>query len=475
MTRSRFSNYLTYFFKTSYDLLYHMSGSNKPKNKLTSIKTSVFSRSFSVAKLGLNAGLKYAATRVTNSSVDDFLISQAKSVSKDLGELKGSLMKAGQMLSMYGEYFFPPAANQFLKTLQSDSPPMEWSVIHRYLSNYLSEDLLSELEIDPTPVGNASLGQVHKAKIISTGEIIALKIQYPDVDKAIDSDIQALKVLLKVARVIPESIDLNPIFEEVKTMLHQELDYEHEARLTTSYGEKIKGDNRYVVPQVFGRYSNKRVLATTYLEGFKADHPLIQNLSQKRRNKLSENFLELYLREIFEWNLVQTDPHLGNYKIQIDPLGNDKIALLDFGATKAFPLEFIKHYRKMVKGAVLPDLNLLLSGSRGMGFIIPKDTQEYIAAFTSFCFGTVEPFWAPDDEKNASGRIQVDGVYNWKQTDLPGRVVKKALQFKNFDLRTPPKDILFIDRKTGGVFIFLAVLQAEINARKIIEPFLAKV
>ena len=74
--------------------------------------------------------------------------------------------------------------------------------------------------------------------------------------------------------------------------------------------------------------------------------------------------------------------------------------------------------------------------------------------------------------RNLDGKVQPDGTYNWKQTDLPGRVVKKAMQFKNFDLRSPPQEILFLDRKTGGVFIFLSVLSADINARKIIEPFL---
>ncbi len=451
-----------------------MTGS-KDKKKLSSLRTSILSRSLSVAKMGIGAGLKYASTKMTNSSVDDYLISQAESVSLELGELKGSLMKAGQMLSMYGEYFFPPAANQFLKSLQSDSPAIEWSVMKQNLSNYLPADILNELEIEAEPIGCASLGQVHKARIISTGEWIALKIQYPDVDKAVDSDVNALKALLKMTRLLPTGLDLNAIFEEVKSMLRQELDYENEAVLTKKYIEKLKNDPRYVIPKVFDRYSNKKVLATTYLDGFKADHNLIQGLSQKRRNKLSENFLELYLNEIFEWNLVQTDPHLGNYKIQIDPLGNDRIVLLDFGATSTFPEDFIRGYRNMIKGSIQHDEKLFLKASKQLGFIIDTDPKEYIEAFSEFCYGTVEPFWSPEDSRNSKGHVKPDGTYNWKQTDLPGRVMKKAIQFKNFDLRSPPKDILFIDRKTGGTFIFLSVLQADINARKIIDPYFAKV
>jgi hypothetical protein len=229
------------------------------------------------------------------------------------------------------------------------------------------------------------------------------------------------------------------------------------------------------VPQVFERYSNQKVLATEYLEGFKADHPLIQALSQKRRNQISENFLDLYFKEIFDWNLVQTDPHLGNYKIQIDPHGNDRLVLLDFGACREFKTDFMRDYREMIKGSVIFNEELFLNACRRIGFIVENDKPEYIQALSEFCYETVEPFWTPEDPRNKLKKIAGDGTYRWKDTDLPGRVFKKAIQFKNFDLRAPPREIIFLDRKTGGVFIFLSVLQAEINARKIIEPYLAGV
>ncbi len=436
-----------------------MSGKKK---ELKSIKSSLLSRSFSVAKLGIGAGLKYAGTKISNSPLDEFFNSQALTFTKELGELKGSLMKAGQMLSMYGEYFFPPQANEILKSLQSESPPIEWPTMKKYLQKYLSKELLEELEIDPVAIGSASMGQVHKAVIKKTGDVIAIKIQYPDVGKAIDSDISALKKLLKFSRVIPSSIDLTAVFEEIKSMLQQELDYENEARLTTQYRQLIKDDSRFVVPKVYSRYSNSNVLTTEYLEGLRADHPLIQSLSQKRRNALSINFLDLYFKEIFEWNLIQTDPHLGNYKIQIDPLGNDRLVLLDFGACREFDTKFMQAYRRMIKGSVLTDQTLFRAAAKKLGFIIDSDKPEYLKAFEEFCFETVEPFKTYE-------------TYSWKESDLPGRVVKKAIQFKNFDLRSPPREILFLDRKTGGVFIFLSVLKADINARKVIDPYLAQV
>jgi len=459
-----------------------MSDSTPKPKSLNKIKSSLFERSLSVAKIGLNAGFKYAAQKVSSQNdpqkFNEFLTSQAQFITTELGELKGSLMKAGQMLSMYGEYFFPPEANQFLKLLQTDSPPLEFSEIQKILENYLSPEILEELDIHPQCIGSASMGQVHLATVKATGEKIALKIQYPDVDKAIDSDIKALKTLLNMSRLLPSGIQLDPVMAEVKEMLLQELDYKTEAELTKKYYQFVSqipdSEKKFKVPKVYDRYSSGKTLATEYLEGFKADHALVQALPQKRRDRLAENFLDLYQKEIFEWNFVQTDPHLGNYKIIIDPLGNDRLALIDFGATRQFSESFIQSYRRMIKGSVTGNLDDLHAACRELGFIIDSDSPEYIQVFTDFCFSTVEPFWNYDDPRNHQHKVDKEGFYHWKQNDLPGRVVKKALQFKNFNLRAPPREILFMDRKTGGVFIFLSVLNCRINARKIIDPYINK-
>ena len=439
--------------------------------KLKQIKTSALSRSFSLAKLGLSAGIKYASTKITNTPLEDFLNSQAVQLTKELGQLKGSAMKAGQMLSMYGEHFLPTEANAILKTLQSDSPPVEWSVMKKYLETYLDTQLLNELDINTEPIGSASMGQVYLAVVKSTGVKIALKIQYPNVEKAIDSDVAAIKRILSLAKILPSGIDTSGIFEEIKTMLRQELDYIGEAQLTEDYAKLIGDDSRFIVPKVFRRYCTAKVLATEYIEGLKADHPIIQNLAQVRKNRLAENFLDLYFKELFVWRLVQTDPHLGNYKIQLDSKGFDKIVLLDFGATKLFSIDFLSSYKKMIKGAIDNDDETFFTGATGLGFITKTDTAEYIEVFKKFCHDTVEPFWDYNDIRNVAKKVKSDGTYNWKANDLPTRVVKSAFQFRKFDLRTPPQDLLFLDRKTAGVFMFLNALNAEINARKIISPY----
>lgn len=445
------------------------------QKKIKNIKTSTFSRSLSLAKFGLSAGLQYASSKIKNTPLEDYINLQALGLTKELGELKGSMMKAGQMLSIYGEHFLPTEANKILKTLQSDSPIVEWPIMRDCLAMALGEDLLEQLDINTTPIGSASMGQVYLAVDKKTKNKIALKIQYPGLDKAIDSDVAALKKILSLAKILPANLDMSEIFNEIKSMLRQELDYTNEGQLTEEYANFINNDPRFKVPIVYREYCRSTVLATEYVEGLKADHPLVTSLSQTRRNRLAENFLDLYFLEIFNWQFVQTDPHLGNYKVQIDSTGQDRIVLLDFGATKKFESEFLNSYKKMIKGAILNDDILFFQASENLGFVTATDSPEYLMQFKTFCYETVEPFIEPNDPRNINSVVNSEGIYNWKETNLPNRVMKSAFKFKNFELRTPPKDILFLDRKTAGVFMFLSVLKAQINGRNIINPYLKQV
>lgn len=434
---------------------------------LKKIKSSVPSRSFSLAKIGLQASISYLNHKMKKKNEalaaaeqrETFLTEQSKMLSHELGQLKGSLMKAGQMLSIYGEYFLPNEANQFLKKLQSDSPPLDWPEIEKSLMTYFSKEQLNHLEIEKKAYACASMGQVHRAQIKNSNEWIALKVQYPNVDKAIESDLKALKSFLALMGLFPKDFSPDSLFVEVKNMLKQEVKYDLEAQLTNDYREKLAGDSRYLIPKVYNEFSTPKVLATEFMPGVRADDPSIKNLSQTRRNKLAESFLHLYFKEIFQWHYVQTDPHLGNYKIKLNFDENDQLVLLDFGATRQFSNEFMTNYKELIRCGLYNDVENFYEVGYRLGFLKPEDSDELKEAFRDFCFTTMEPFKV----KN----------FNWKNNDLPQRVSQKVMYImREFPWRTPPQDILFLDRKTGGVFIFLSVLGAEINAQEILEQYL---
>lgn len=448
---------------------------NKPPDKgpdsprqLDKIKSSVFSRGLTIARLGVGAGAQVAGRGIAklweNKSVSDekwhsLFLRQAEAFSREVGELKGSLMKAGQMLSMYGEHFFPPEVNSFLKSLQHDSPPVKWEFIEGILRKELGPEKLAKLDVETKALASASLGQVHKARVKDTGEVLALKIQYPGVEDAVESDLRAIRAFLKLMQALPKELETGPVFEEVRRMLKQETDYGLEARWTADYAKRLRGDDRFIVPTVNTEFSNRRVLATSFEAGVRPDDPLVQALSPERRNRLAANYLDLYFRELFRWRLVQTDPHAGNYRVRLKADGDDQWVLLDFGATREYGEEFMTAYRRMIRASVNDDREAFRQAALDLRLIRGGDDPKLIQLFEDFCFMIVEPFRG--------------GVYDWKNTDLPQRTTKKGLEIlRGFPLRNPPEEILFLDRKTGGVFIMMGLLGAKLDGREILLRYL---
>lgn len=461
-----------------------MADEKKHAKNLGKIKSSVFSRGLTLARMTASTGAGLAAHRVANlfSSEDkkksewaQFLTTQAQNISQDLGELKGSLMKAGQMLSMYGEHFLPPEANRLLKSLQADSPPLAWEVVEKQLVQELGRERLSRLEIDQESIGTASLGQVHRARILETNEEIVLKVQYPGVEKAIESDLKALKSFFNLMKFVPKGKVTDQIFAEIREMLIQETDYEHEARQTNEYRDRLAGDTRFIVPRIYPEWSTRRVIASSYERGHRVDDGLIQNLSPARRNQLALNFLELYFKELFDWGVVQTDPHLGNYKVRLSPSGQDQWVLFDFGAVRAYPSSFLGSYLRMAKASLLNHPEELRAAALELRFLENGDDPELRKIFEEFCLMSVEPFLSPEDPRNENQRISASGEYDWKNSDLPQRLSRKGIEMiRRYDLRPPPREILFLDRKTGGVFILMSVLGAKVAARGLLLKYLSK-
>lgn len=450
-----------------------------PKKDLKSIRSGVISRGFSLAKLSLGASSRIAAHKLGNlisgedpsgQRLQDLLLAQVKALASELGQLKGSLMKVGQMLSMYGEHFLPPEVNSILKSLQYQSPPLQWRSIKKELVAELGNEKLAELEIDHTPLASASLGQVHRAKIIATGEEIALKIQYPGVAKAIDSDIRTLRGIFGMAQLIPRMPHLDELFSEVKEMLVQEIDYRKELEYTDYFREAFKNDKRIVVPKTYPRFSTSRVLATSFEEGFAVDSPEVAALSQERRNNLGMIALEVYYQELFKLGRVQTDPHLGNYRIKVPSTFlnrgasdyDDKLILLDFGALRTFDEHWLKNYRAMVRASLHKDRIALQKAAEALRFSQSDDDEKLKEIFAEFCFVMTEPVTQGID-------------YDYKKTDLPKRLTRMVgTLISNFKLRAPPREVVFLDRKTGGVFIFLSVLGAKLNSRVLLDSYLTE-
>jgi predicted unusual protein kinase regulating ubiquinone biosynthesis (AarF/ABC1/UbiB family) len=438
-------------------------------NPLSRIKSGALSRGFSLAKMSLNVGAKAASHAIggvfSSSAQSDerlktLLMSQLEVLSRELGQLKGSVMKVGQMLSVVGEYFLPPEANEILKSLQSQSPPLAWKEIEKVLVKELGKEKLALLEVSQEPIASASLGQVHRAVRKSDGAVFALKVQYPGVDQAIEGDLKVLKYVLSVVKLIPRGPQYDQIFEEVRQMLYQEVDYAQELRTTVEFQRLLSGLSRYVVPTAIPEFCTKRVLATSLEEGVAIDSAEVKALSDERRNAIATSVLELYFMEIFSFRAMQTDPHFGNYRIRLGKTSDeDRLILFDFGAVRRFSVDFVRKYKKLVRGAFYQKAEWIEEAASELGFLRPDDTAEMRQDFVDVCQMIIEPFRS--------------GIYSWKDSDLPKRVGVQASKLAfSFRLRPPPREIVFLDRKMAGVFIFLSVLGAKVEGRKLLESHL---
>lgn len=444
---------------------------NKPKRVITRLATRPLERNLALTKLGFGAGSSIVAHSIANifrgeirrSEADrDFYRKQARVLADELGRLKGSVMKAGQMLSLYAQYFLPAEAVEVLSTLQDDTAPVHWDVIRPVLERALGRSRLAELDIDEKPLAAASLGQAHRARRKRDKLELVLKIQYPGVADAIESDVTTLTRLLMVTRLVPKGLSLQPILSEVREMLHREVDYDAERAHTEAFGRRLANDQRFVVPRVIGEYCSDQVLATTFESGFHVQHAEVQALSQERRNRLAAAFLELFFREFFDWGMVQTDPHFGNYRIRVDPRGEaDRIVLLDFGATRIFGQGFVDGYRELVGGALAGDADTVFRGALAIGLMTPDFPRSTVENFAQLCRMIVEPF------------SEDAGDYDWGESDLPMRaasVASKGALSRHF--RIPPREIVFLHRRLAGVFIMLATLRAKFSARGLLLPHL---
>ncbi len=449
------------------------------KPSISALKTRPIERSVALTKLGVGAGAKLMAHSIANifrgeiardHADREFYERQAQILADELGKLKGSVMKAGQMLSLYGQYFLPEEAVTVLSQLQDDTPPVDWKVVEPVLQRAIGRSRLRELEIDPEPLAAASLGQVHRALRRQDGLELCVKIQYPGVADAIESDIRSLSGLLLMTRLTPRGLDLRPVFNEVREMLYREVDYEAEAHFTKTFAERLAGDSRYVVPRVIDAYSSAQVLTTTYEHNLHVRDPQVQALSQARRNRLGSAFLELFFNEFFRWGLVQSDPHFGNYRLRLGANADeDRIVLLDFGATRVFGRGFIESYSDIVEGALQRDREQLLRGAVAIGLMQKSFPKSVTDAFAAMCESIVEPFETPQDSRAPAALFNEQGAYRWGHSDLPMRSGKiAATNALSVHFRVPPREIVFLHRRLAGVFIMLATLRCELCSRPLL-------
>ena len=428
---------------------------NPPKSSGTAVPSSRLSR---LARFGGMAGgiaggmLAEGARQLASGNrpnMPGLLLTPANAtrVTRQLATLRGAAMKMGQLLSMDSGEFLPPALAEIMGALRADATPMPPAQLQAVLAQSWGRDWRKQFErFDVRPIAAASIGQVHRART-RDGRDLAIKVQYPGVRDSIDSDVDNVATLIRLSGLVPASLDVAPMLAEAKRQLHEEADYAREGECLAEFGRLLADAPDYRVPGFHADLSGRDVLAMDFVAGTAVE--AMGDAPQETRDRIMALMISLCLRELFDFRLMQTDPNFANYRYD---RASDRLVLLDFGATRAFQADFVDQYRALLAAGMAGDTRAARAAMLGIGFFDAATPAKHQAAISTM-FDTA---FAP---------LRAGGLFDFADNGLAASVRDEGIAIatdRDF-WHIPPIDVLFLQRKFGGLFLLGARLKARVD------------
>jgi len=421
-------------------------------------------RNLDVARLGARVGGTYATTaaRKAFASAERRIeldhereLRTAEAVAERLGNMKGALMKLGQMAS-YVDEALPAPLREALAQLQAHAPPMSADLAAATIERELGappEQLF--VEWDPAPLAAASIGQVHRAVIVDRGSgeerAVAVKVQYPGVADAISADLRNADLLGTILRQAFTGLDPTEMVAEIRERITEEVDYRLEARNQQRFADHYRGHPFVRVPSVLPHLSTARVLTTELATGASWAEALTWD--QHERDLIGESLFRFVFRSLYGLHAFNGDPHPGNYLFH----GDGRITFLDFGLVKHFTDLEMSTFVAMVRAAAydhdVPGFRRVLedAGMLRRGAPVPDDELGgYFSQFYEAVRHDAEVTW--------SGGYASSIVRHTFDRTSP--IAQYA---------TVPRAFVFIQRINLGLYALLGELRATGNYRRIAE------
>ena len=368
-----------------------------------------------------------------------------------LGGLKGPIMKVAQLLATIPDAVPPEYAAELMK-LQSQAPPMGWAFVKRRMNAELGADWQAKFKnFEHQPAAAASLGQVHRATALD-GSLLACKLQYPDMQSAVEADLNQLQMLFSLRKRFDPAIDTDEMAVEIGARLREELDYAREAKHAALYRAMLKDEPSIRVPQVWPELSSGRLLTMQWMEGSKMLSHTDDSLSV--RNKLATAMFTAWWFPFSRFGVIHGDPHLGNYTVFDDAKGDAAgINLLDYGCIRIFPPGFVGGVVDLYRGLLEGDDARVVHAYETWGFRrLTKPLIDALNIWARFIYGPLL-----DDRV----RTIADGVkpsdYGRKQAFEVHQALKKLGPVQ------VPREFVFMDRAAVGLGAVFLHLAAELN------------
>lgn len=423
------------------------------------IPQSKWARGSKLLKMASKIAAQELSHRLPGIVVDEarklaLRIDQTRELVATLSQMKGAAMKAGQLLGLEAGELLPPEVVEVLSKLQSEGQALGFDKIEAILKQELKEKYAELTDLTQKPIASASIGQVHQATY--QGKDIVLKVQFPGIGDTIDSDVDMLSSLIdKFKFITNKKVDLTPLFDEIRSTLKQETDYLTELAFMQAYSENFHGLQGYVIPRPIAEISTKHVLAMEYIRAH-AMNEWAKFAEPEHKQLIGERMMELFLKEYLQHGLVQTDPNWGNFLVT----DKNELVVLDFGACKTFSKEFIATYRKILALSMRREKSALLEVSYGFGLIDPKESQDVKDKYLHMMDVVIAPF-------------RHTGIFDFATENYSQASKEASIEFaKALRFSPPPKNLIFLHRKLGGVFLTLKRLETKMDLRLVWEKMI---
>lgn len=422
----------------------HASSSGKRFLKLAGMTASIASKS--------------VANSIRNLTADEEQKNAARSqlfqdigiqIADTLGEMKGAVMKVGQIASQYKD-IFPPEVAKAIAKLQRQAPAMPFAAIQQQVEKELGKPLnqiFSSFETEPFAA--ASIGQVHRA-ILPNGQAVVVKVQYPGVDQACESDLKQVRLALRLMGVLKIDKKLqDQLFKEIQDSLSAELNYEIEAQnleVFKTFHEKL--DQQVIIPTVFKDYSSRRVLTLSYEKGESIE--TASTWSVETRNQIGRRIVRALGQEIFFLRRFHCDPHPGNFAFRED----GSVIIYDYGSVKTLSPEIVQHFKSLVNAARQENIAQVEDLLVELKALAEKEKfpDELYSQWIEILLRPLSTHY--DFAENSSHH---DGM----------RLVKKSLKY--WDVFKPSPDTLMVNRTVSGHYWNLIHLKVHDNLNDLFE------
>ena len=378
-------------------------------------------------------------------------------IAETLGEMKGAVMKVGQIASQYKDVF-PPEVATALEKLQKDAPPMPYAQIRAQVERELKAPITEMfLEFEETPFAAASIGQVHKATLPS-GQKVVVKVQYPDVDENCDSDLKQVRMALKIAGVLNMSKQLQEqLFNEIRQSLHDELDYVKEAHNLRVFGAFHAEDEGLIIPKVISSHSSRRILTLT--EEMGDTLTVAATWDNDTKQKIAERLFHFTAGQLFGLYRMHCDPHPGNFAFRHD----GSVVAYDFGGIRSYSHSEVQLFRRFAKHAIKGDVTALEQDLVALD--VRRQDDKNIP-------GEFYEKWLSIGLKPLSISPYQEGAFDFGSSQVHHEAITQMrTSLKYFGQFQPSAMTMMLDRTVSGQYWNLVNLGVEIDLSTLVHEY----